>query len=265
MSVEKLKEDLLKAADSEKAKILSKFFKTGKGEYAYGDKFLGITVPVQRKIVRKYLNLSLSEIKRLLSSEYHEHRFTGLIILCTLFKKATHYEKEKIFNFYLENLNCINNWDLVDISAPVIIGDYLLDKDRSILYELAHSESLWKRRISILSTFAFIKRNQFNDTFQIVRILLKDKNDLIHKAAGWMLREIGKRNKEIEEKFLKKHYQQMPRTMLRYAIEKFSEEERKEYLNSKERRVTTPLTPLTKGEQPPNPLNKGGMFKGVVV
>ncbi len=231
MSLEKLKADLLKVANTEKAKILSKFFKTGKGEYADGDKFLGITVPVQRKIARKYLNLSLSDIKTLLSSKYHEHRFTGLIILCSQYKKSAQNEKEKIFHFYLENLTYVNNWDLVDISAPAIIGDYLLGKECAILYKLASSESLWERRIAILSTFTFIKNNQFDDTFRIAEILLKDKNDLIHKAVGWMLREIGKRNKEIEEQFLKEHYQHMPRTMLRYAIEKFSEKERKEYLN----------------------------------
>jgi len=231
--VKKLKAELLKVANQEKAKILSKFFKTGKGEYADGDKFLGITVPVQRKIARKYLNLSLSDIKKLLSSEYHEHRFTGMIILCSLYQKSKHDEKKRIYDFYLKNLKHVNNWDLVDISAPVIIGDYLLDKERSILYKLASSESLWVRRIAILSTFAFIKKNQFHDTLHIAGILIKDKNDLIHKAVGWMLREVGKRDKETEEQFLKEHYQKMPRTMLRYAIEKFNENERKEYLNKK--------------------------------
>ena len=231
--VKKLKAELLKIANQEKAKILSKFFKTGKGEYADGDKFLGITVPVQRKIARKYLNLSLSDIKKLLSSEYHEHRFTGLIILCSLYQKSKHDEKKRIYDFYLKNLKHVNNWDLVDISAPAIIGDYLLDKERSILYKLASSESLWVRRIAILSTFAFIKKNQFHDTLHIAGILIKDKNDLIHKAVGWMLREVGKRDKETEEQFLKEHYQKMPRTMLRYAIEKFNENERKEYLNKK--------------------------------
>jgi len=231
--VKKLKAELLKIANQEKAKILSKFFKTGKGEYADGDKFLGITVPVQRKIARKYLNLSLSDIKKLLSSEYHEHRFTGLIILCSLYQKSKHDKKKRIYDFYLKNLKHVNNWDLVDISAPAIIGDYLLDKERSILYKLASSESLWVRRIAILSTFAFIKKNQFHDTLHIAEILIKDKNDLIHKAVGWMLREVGKRDKETEEQFLKEHYQKMPRTMLRYAIEKFNENERKEYLNKK--------------------------------
>jgi 3-methyladenine DNA glycosylase AlkD len=233
ISVKKLKAELLKVANQEKAKILSKFFKTGKGEYADGDKFLGITVPVQRKIARKYLNLSLSDIKKLLSSEYHEHRFTGMIILCSLYQKSKHDEKKRIYDFYLKNLKHVNNWDLVDISAPAIIGDYLLDKERSILYKLASSESLWVRRIAILSTFAFIKKNQFHDTLHIAGILIKDKNDLIHKAVGWMLREVGKRDKETEEQFLKEHYQKMPRTMLRYAIEKFNENERKEYLNKK--------------------------------
>lgn len=228
-----LQSELLKAANPEKAKILSKFFKTEKGQYAEGDIFLGITVPVQRRIAKKYFSLQLNDIKKMLLSKFHEFRFVALIILCDIFNKSDEDEKKKIFNFYLDNLKYINNWDLVDISAPKILGEYLFDKDRSIIYKLACSESVWIKRIAILTTFAFIRKNQFDDAFKIIERLLQDSHDLIHKAAGWMLREIGKRDKEQEENFLRKNIQQMPRTMLRYAIEKFSEDERKKYLNQK--------------------------------
>ena len=220
-----IKQDLQKLKDPEKAEILSRFFKTGKGEYGEGDIFLGIKVPEQRKIAKNY-NLSLKEIQELLSSNIHEYRLTALFILISKYKKS---DKKQIVNFYLKNTKNINNWDLVDISAPKILGDYLLDKDKSVLYNLAKSNNLWERRIAILSTFTFIRNNQFEDTLNISEILLNDKHDLIHKAVGWMLREIGKKDQEIEENFLDKHYKNMPRTMLRYAIEKFEENKRKFY------------------------------------
>lgn len=227
-----LKKDLAKLQNSQKAKILGRFFKTGKGEYGEGDVFLGLSVPQQRQVAKKYSDLTFKELQELLSSKIHEHRLTALFILMMKYKKSTDGEKKDIFDFYLKNTENINNWDLVDLSAPNIVGDYLLEleNDRSVLYKLAMSKNLWKKRIAMLSTYAFIKRGQFTDTLKISEILLNDTHDLIHKAVGWMLREVGKKNQEKEEKFLQKHYHQMPRTMLRYAIEKFSEKKRKFYL-----------------------------------
>ena len=222
-----IKQDLNSLKNPEKAKILQRFFKTGKGEYGEGDVFLGIIVPEQRKISKKYKDLTLKQIQELLSTNIHEYRLTALFILIHKYKKT---KDKEIIDFYLKNTKNINSWDLVDLSAPKILGDYLIDKDREILYTLAKSKHLWEKRISILATYAFIRENQFEDTLKISEILLKDKHDLIHKAVGWMLREIGKRNQEIEEGFLKKHYRDMPRTMLRYAIERFEEDKRKSYL-----------------------------------
>ncbi len=225
-----LEKDLLNLKNPEKAELLQRFFKTGKGQYGEGDIFLGITVPKQREIAKKYPDLSLKELQKLLSSKIHEHRLISLIILTNKYKKADKKEKKEIFDFYLKNTSNINNWDLIDLSAPNIVGDYLFDKDRTILYKLAKSNNLWEKRISILSTAYFIRNNQFKDTLKIAEILLNDNHDLIHKAVGWMLREVGKKNQEIEEKFLRKHYKRMPRTMLRYSIEKFDENKRKHYL-----------------------------------
>lgn len=223
--------DLNSLADPERAKLLQRFFKTGKGEYGEGDIFLGIQVPVSRKVANKYLSLPLKEIQKLLNSKIHEHRLVALLIIVEKFKKADEKEKKQIFNLYLKNTKKINNWDLVDLSAPNIVGSYLIDKDKSILYKLARSKNLWERRIAIISTFAFIRKNEFTDSLNIAKLLLQDKHDLIHKAVGWMLREIGKRNQAVEEKFLKKYYKKMPRTMLRYAIEKFPKNKRKFYMS----------------------------------
>jgi len=225
----KIKQDLQNLQNPEKAKLLQRFFKTGKGEYGEGDIFLGITVPQQREISKKYTDLSLKDLQELLNSKIHEYRLVALLILIIKYKKAE--SKKEIFDFYLKNTKNINNWDLVDLSAPNIIGNYLVNKDKSILYKLAKSNHLWGKRIAILSTFEFIKRNQFEDTLKISEILLKDKYDLIHKAVGWGLREVGKRDQQTEEEFLKKFYKEMPRTMLRYAIEKFDENKRKYYLS----------------------------------
>ncbi len=216
----------------EKAKILSRFFKTGKGEYGEGDKFLGITVPLQRQLVGKYFEkLSLTEIASLLESSYHEERLIALLILVKKFENGSEKEKKKICQLYLKNIKQINNWDLVDLSAPNILGSFLLKKDRKILYKLARSKNIWERRIAIISTFEFIKNGEYKDTFELIALLLEDKEDLIHKACGWMLREVGKKcNEKTEENFLDKYYQQMPRTMLRYAIERFPENKRKKYL-----------------------------------
>ena len=228
MPLSQIKKELNSLSDKEKAKILSGFFKTGKGEYGEGDKFLGITVPEQRKIAKKY-DLTLKEIQKPLSSKIHEYRLTALFVLIKKYKNSEN--KKQIYNFYLKNTKNINNWDLVDLSAPNILGDYLIDKDRKILHKLAESKNLWERRIAILATYTFIRKNDFDDTLKIAEMLLNDKHDLIHKAVGWMLREVGKRNIEKEEQFLKKHHKKMPRTMLRYAIEKLDKKKRKYYLN----------------------------------
>jgi 3-methyladenine DNA glycosylase AlkD len=225
-----LQQELNKSKNPEKAKILQTFFKTNPGEYGHGDIFLGIAVPIQRKIVQKYNHLSLLEIQKLLNSKIHEHRFCALVILVSKYQKAKNLEKKAIFKFYIKNSKKINNWDLVDTSAPQIIGDYLLNRDKKNLYKLAKSKNLWQKRIAILATFSFLRKNKFNDTLKISEILLKDKHDLIRKAIGWMLREVGKRNKQIEITFLKKHAHKMPRVMLRYAIEKFPKKERDYFL-----------------------------------
>lgn len=232
MSVNKIKQELKKLANPQKAKIYARFFKTGKGEYGEGDKFLGVAVPEQRKVAKKYSETGLADLRKLLESSVHEHRVTAVMVLVGRFHRASEKEREEIYRFYFKNLKHINNWDLVDGSAPKIVGEYLLDKKRrrKILYKLARSKNLWERRIAIMATLGFIKNGEFEDALKISRILLNDEHDLIHKAVGWMLREIGKKNQEKEEDFLKRHVREMPRTMLRYAIEKFDERKRKPYL-----------------------------------
>ncbi len=223
-------EEFKKMSDQEHAIQLQKYFKTGKGEYGEGDQFLGLRVPTVRKIAKKFNTLSIDEAEKFLQSPYHEERLFALFILIDLFKKGNEEDKKKIHELYLKNTKFINNWDLVDASAGPIVGVYLFKRDKEPIYTLTQSENLWERRIAIMATSYFIIHNQFSDTLKIAEMLLNDKEDLIHKAVGWMLREIGKRNLEIEESFLKKYYQNMPRTMLRYAIEKFPEEKRKSYL-----------------------------------
>ncbi|MAG17906.1 MAG: DNA alkylation repair protein [Candidatus Diapherotrites archaeon] len=222
--------ELKKVSTKERAKSNAWFFKTGKGEYGEGDLFLGVTVPDIRTVAKKFLYLSLTELKPPLKSKFHEERLAALLVLVECFKKADEKEKKKIFNFYLSNTKHVNNWDLVDLSAHKIVGEYLLDKDRTLLYKLVKSKSLWERRISVISTFAFIDGNDLEDTFKLSELLLHDKHDLIHKAVGWALREAGKKDKQKLVKFLKKHKSEMPRTMLRYSIEKFSENERKLFM-----------------------------------
>lgn len=217
-------------SDSGIAEHSQRFFKTGKGEYGYGDKFLGIRVPVLRKTAKSFQDISIIEIQRLLKSEYHEVRLLSLLIMVGQYSKGDNGEKEQIYNLYLKNTKYVNNWDLVDSSAHYIIGPWLVDKDRSILYEFVNSKNLWERRISIMSTFHFIKNSEFRDTLKLSEILINDTEDLIHKAVGWMLREVGNRNQEVEEKYLHQHYNKMPRTMLRYSIEKFSKARRQQYL-----------------------------------
>ena len=229
MEVNQIVEELDKSKNPKQAEKLSGFFKTGKGEYGEGDIFLGIKVPIQRKIAKKY-DLDLEELQELIISRIHEHRLVALFILIDKYKKADENLKKKIYDFYLINTKNINNWDLVDLSAPNIIGDYLIEKNRETIYKLAKSKSLWEKRIAVLACFKFIKENDFKDSLKIAEILINDSHDLIHKAVGWMLREIGKRDIDVEENFLRKHYKVMPRTMLRYAIEKFDEEKRQAYL-----------------------------------
>jgi len=225
-----IQKELRQLADKKIATHSQRFFKTGKGQYGYGDRFLGIRVPVLRKIAKQYRGTSIKQVSRLLKSEFHEERLLCLLLLVDMFKKENDEGKRDIYKLYLENTKFINNWDLVDSSAEHIVGAYLRDGDKKPLYELAVTDMLWERRIAITSTFHFIKHGEFDDTLKIAEILLTDKEDLIHKAVGWMLREIGKRDLETEEKFLKKYYRQMPRTMLRYAIEKFPAHKRKKYL-----------------------------------
>jgi len=228
--IEDLIKEMFSLADSEQAKILQGFFKTGVGEYGEGDVFLGIKVPVQRKFAQKYSGLNFLSIQKLLNSKVHEHRLVGLLILLEKFKKGSETDKGTVFNLYLKNTHKINNWDLVDLTAPNIVGEFLFEKERKIIYDLARSKNLWEKRIAMISTFYFIRKEDFDDALMIAEMLLNDEHDLIHKAVGWMLREVGKKDVEVLEKFLKFHYKKMPRTMLRYAIEKFEEGKRKMYL-----------------------------------
>lgn len=232
MSSNQIQRALNKLANKKQATVLQRFFKTGAGQYGEGDKFLGIKVPEQRTVAKKYYQeAAVSEINELIHSPYHEHRLTGLIILVLKFPRAAADEQKQIFDFYLKNTDRINNWDLVDLTAPNIVGTWLLTRDRKILYKLAKSKLLWDRRIAILATYTFIRAKQFDDTIKISEILLADKHDLMHKAVGWMLREMGKRNEKELIKFLDKYTHQLPRTALRYAIEKLPETKRKYYLN----------------------------------
>lgn len=254
MDIAELRAELKSHENPEKAKLYARFFKTGKGQYGEGDKFLGLTVPLQRGIAKKYTDITLKEIGMLLKSNIHEHRFTAAEILVMKYEKANEKTKKKIFNFYLKNSKRMNNWDIVDTSAPYIVGNFLLrasfqrkdvhekssfqsqiysgvSQKRKILYKLAKSKNLWERRISIIATQEFIRNWKFDDALKIARILMNDKHDLIQKATGWMLREVGNRNQKAEEEFLRKHYKTMPRTMLRYAIEKFDAKKRKFYMD----------------------------------
>ena len=196
-SLKQLKGELKKLANKKQAAILASFFKTGQGEYGAGDIFFGIKVPAQRIVAEKYYDLALSELQELLNSKIHEHRLIALLILLGQYKQAETQNRKRLVDFYLKNTKQVNNWDLVDLSCHYILGDYLLVKPRRILYQLAKSKNLWEKRIAIISTFAFIRKNEFSDTLKIVEILLRDEHDLIHKAAGWMLREVGKRDQAV--------------------------------------------------------------------
>jgi 3-methyladenine DNA glycosylase AlkD len=230
MVTTEIQRELANLGNPQQAAILRRFFKTGPGEYGEGDRFRGIRVPVLRKVARKYHQLPLVEAVRLLRSAYHEDRLLALLILIDHYDKGEGVARSEIHRLYLENTRLVNNWDLVDVSAPHLVGHYLRERDKDTLTRLAASASLWERRIAIMATFAFIKEGNFDETLRIARLLLADPEDLIHKAVGWMLREVGKREVTVAETFLQAHHQEMPRTMLRYAIEKFPEPRRQAYL-----------------------------------
>ncbi len=222
-----LKKELAAAADPERARSSAWFFKTGKGQYGHGDQFIGLTVPTMRQTAHRYLHLPLADVAKLLASPIHEHRFVALEIL------VAQYESEKsnaIFDFYLKHTKFVNNWDLVDTSAPYVVGQHLLTRPRKILYRLAKSKDLWERRIAIVSTSTFIRAGEIEDTFAIAKLLLADDHDLIHKAVGWMLREAGKQSAPALLRFLEENYSALPRTTLRYAIERFPAPQRKRLL-----------------------------------
>jgi 3-methyladenine DNA glycosylase AlkD len=226
-----IKKDLRKLARRDKANTLQRFFKTGPGQYGEGDKFIGVMVPDIRKVSQKYKDLALKEVLELLHSQFHEERLCALFILVEQYKKGDSKKQKKFFDLYLKNYKYINNWDLIDLTAPRIVGTYLLDKPKAILYKLAKSKNLWQRRVAILATFQFIYAGQSQETIKISKILLHDEHDLIQKAVGWMLREVGKRcDEKILLNFLNQYYKVMPRTMLRYAIERLQEKKRLTYL-----------------------------------
>ena len=222
--------ELQALSTEEKCKTLPRFFKTGKGEYGEGDNFIGVTVPNIRLVAKQHLNVSYTLLRHLLDSSWHEMRMCALLILVNRFPKASETEQQEIYRFYLGHMRSINNWDLVDLSAPAIVGRYLIDKPRQILYDLAQSQQLWENRIAIVSTLYFIRKKNLDDTYSLASLLLPHPHDLIHKAVGWMLREAGKRNPDRLRLFLEEHRNDIPRTTLRYAIEKFSAEERQHFL-----------------------------------
>lgn len=232
MPLKQLRTELKKAADPKRAEISKRFFKTGKGEYGEGDVFIGLTAAQIRELAKKYQSLEQKDVAVLLNSKIHEERSTGLIILVNQYKKANTQEKENLVTFYLGKTKHINNWDLVDVSAPYILGAFISEnKSRaSILYDLAKSKDLWEKRIAIVSTWMLIRNGMYEDTLKLSKIFLNEEHDLMHKAVGWMLREVGKKDLATLEKFLMQNYKRMPRTMLRYAIEKFPERKRQLYL-----------------------------------
>jgi len=225
-----LRAELYALADPADAIHLQRFFKTAPGEYGAGDKFLGLRVPALRKLVRDYGQLNDADALEMLASSWHEERLLALMLLVDGYDRGDESRREQIHRAYLEHTRYINNWDLVDASAEHIVGPHLEAREIALLERLARSDDIWERRIAIISTFHFIKRNEFAPTLKIARLLLEDSHDLIHKAVGWMLREVGKRDREVEDVFLRKHYRKMPRTMLRYAIERHPETLRKRYL-----------------------------------
>jgi len=225
-----LKRELAQASDPRRARNLAWFFKTGRGEYGEGDEVLGIAVPVLRKIAKQYTHLRLADVRELLRSRLHEHRFTALEILVFQYEAGDEETKRKLFEFYLKQARYVNNWDLVDTSAPYIVGEHLVSRPRDVLYRLAKSPNVWERRVAIVATAAFLKIGDLTDTFRISALLLRDKHDMIHKAVGWMLREAGIRSEPALLNFLERNYSTMPRTALRYAIERISGARRRRIL-----------------------------------
>lgn len=230
MTAARIKRELERLGDAATALASQRFFKAAPGEYGEGDLFRGIPVPVLRRLAKAHQNISLAEVEKLLASPYHEDRLLALLLAVRRYSQGGSSERSRIYRMYLQNTRFINNWDLVDSSAEHIVGAHLFDADRKPLHRLARSSSLWERRIAIMATFHFIKRGEFDETLRIAQVLLGDEHDLIHKAVGWMLREIGNRDLTMEEGFLKENYRMMPRVMLRYAIEKFPETRRSQYL-----------------------------------
>ena len=231
MSLAQLRTELKQNSSRQRALICQRFFKTKKGEYGEGDVFLGLTVPLQRKIAKNYQNLPLTDLVKLLHSKIHEERFTALVLMVNLYQKGDSDTKTKIYQAYLSNTRWINNWDLVDTSTPQIVGDYLYNnKDIKVLEHLAKSKLLWDRRIAMLATLSFIRHDDFKPVIKISKLLLNDQHDLIHKAVGWMLREAGKRNLKVLKDFLDENASNMPRTALRYSIEKLPRGQRDKYL-----------------------------------
>ena len=225
--------DIIELSDQGLADRYQSFFRTGKGGYGEGDLFRGIRVPVVRKLVRKYRGLPLGETSLLLHSRWHEDRLFALLMMVDTLNRRDAAVQKAVYSLYMASTAYVNNWDLVDTSASHIAGAWLFERDRQPLHQLAVSENLWEKRISIIATQYFIRKNDFEDTLLISRALLHDDHDLIHKAVGWMLREVGNRDMDAEERFLKRHYRNMPRTMLRYAIEKFPECRRQDYLKGR--------------------------------
>lgn len=230
MCLTNLRAELASLSNPAHALVSKRFFKTGPGQYGQGDQFIGIRAPDLRNLSKKHQNLSLGDIDRLLHSPVHEERMLALLLLIQRYRTGDEVEKQAVYDLYLARTRFINNWDLVDVSAEHIVGQHLSDRDKAPLRLLSVSEDLWERRIAIIATFCFIKQGRFDETLEISRILLNDPHELIHKAVGWMLREVGKRNRDVEETFLRSHTTAMPRTMLRYAIEKFPEPLRQAYL-----------------------------------
>ena len=225
--------DIRKVSTRARAKVSQRFFKTGPGEYGEGDRFLGTTVPDLRRLSVTYEALPLGDLSSLLKSPWHEERLLALLILVRQYERGDHAARNAIYKLYLGHTRYVNNWDLVDASADAIVGAHLYEGDRALLHKLAQSRSVWERRIAILASFHYIKKGEYEDALTITELLLRDEHDLIHKAVGWMLREIGKRDQTVEERFLKTHAARMPRTMLRYAIERFPEPLRRRYLNAR--------------------------------
>lgn len=229
--LDSLRRDLKKQSNKNKAESLARYFKTGKGEYGQGDIFLGLTVPQVRQISEKYSKLSYPEIEDLLKSQVHEERLLALMVLVDRFQKQE-MEQRRIYDFYLRHAKLVNNWDLVDLSSDKIVGGYLIDKPRDILYKLASSKNIWERRIAILACFSFIRNNDYVDALKLAELLIKDEQDLIQKAVGWMLREVGKKDEKSLKNFLEQFSKEMSRTSLRYAIEKFPQSIREKYLQA---------------------------------